>query len=764
MVDMTPQGIADRFQAFVEYAACLDGRERSEAQVFCDRLFQAFGHLGYKEAGATLEYPVKGRRRTTRFADLVWKPRVLLEMKSRRESLSKHFMQAFEYWLQLVPQRPRYVVLCNFDEFRIYDFDLQMDEPVDIVQINDLPERHSALNFLFPENKKPVFGNDRVEVTREAAAKIARVFNILTTRGESRSRAQRFILQCVFAMFAEDTDLLPRLLFTELLHDCTAGQSTYDLIGGLFTQMNSPHRARGGRFKDVPYFNGGLFTTLDPIELQDEEIELLKSAAMENWSKVHPAIFGTLFQDSMDKDERHAFGAHFTTESDIQKVILPTIVRPWREQISAAKTFRELRSLQRKLQSFRVLDPACGSGNFLYVAYRELVKLELEILQAIHQGFGTRARDLAGTASLISLTQFFGIDNNAFAVELAKVTLILAKRLALIEARTFVEDELQQFPLEFESPLPLDNLDDNIRCDDALFCDWPAANAIIGNPPYQSKNKIKAELGQEYVERVRSAYPDVPGRADYCVYWFRRAHDELPEGARAGLVGTNTIRQNYSREGGTDYIVQNGGVITEAVSTQVWSGTAIVHVSIVNWLKGSQVGKRLLFTQVGDQRDSPWDLVELDHINAALSPKTDVTGAVPLRANEDSETSYQGQTHGNAGFLLTSAQASIMSRDESSESVIFPYLTGDEMIGNVDPSPDRYVIDLNRCSDVLSARRHIAAFKHLREHVMPDIIASAETERRETGRDTGPRQSHARHWWRFWRARIKLLDRLTVLP
>lgn len=331
--------------------------------------------------------------------------------------------------------------------------------------------------------------------------------------------------------------------------------------------MNTQAAAMGGRFKDVSYFDGGLFETIEPIDLIGDEIELLKQASMENWSKVHPAIFGTLFQDSMDRDERHAYGAHFTTEADIQKVVLPTIVRPWRAQIGAAKTLRDLRFLQSGLQSVRILDPACGSGNFLYVAYRELVKLELQVLHAIHENFGVKAKELAGTASLISTQQFFGIDSNPFAVELAKVTLMLAKRLALVEAKTFVEKEFQQFPLEFERPLPLDNLDANIKCADTLFCDWPAADAIIGNPPFQSKNKMQKEYGRAYVSDVRSRFPDVPGRADYCVYWFRRAHDAIQPGGRVGLVGTNTIWQNYSREGGTDYIVKNGGTITEAVSS-----------------------------------------------------------------------------------------------------------------------------------------------------------------------------------------------------
>ena len=336
-------------------------------------------------------------------------------MKKRGEKLQRHYTQAFEYWLQLVPHRPKYVVLCNFDEFWIYDFDLQLNDPVDIVALGDLPHRYTAFNFLFPVEKKPQFGNNRVDVTRAAADKVAAVFNSMVARGENREQAQRFALQCVVAMFSEDAELLPRGLFSELLDECQGGESTYDLIGGLFRQMNNPNPARGGRFKNVRYFNGGVFQTIEPVELVPDEIDLLLSASAENWSKVQPPIFGTLFQSSMGKEKRHAFGAHFTSEADIQKVVLPTIVRPWRERIEATDTLKELRTLLREAAAFRVLDPACGSGNFLYVAYRELKRLELSLMAKIHAKFGRRAREAVGTRSMVSTKQFFGIDKDEFA-------------------------------------------------------------------------------------------------------------------------------------------------------------------------------------------------------------------------------------------------------------------------------------------------------------------------------------------------------------
>jgi hypothetical protein len=321
--------IVDRLHTFLQYASLLSGDEKGEAQVFSDRLFQAFGHAGYKEAGAVLEFRIKrGDRRGTRFVDLIWKPRLLLEMKKGGEKLQAHYRQAFEYWINAVPNRPRYVILCNFHDFWIYDFDRQLDEPVDKLTIDELPKRYTVLNFLFPTERKPLFNNDREAVSRKAADQMAELFRKLTHRpGKAvpRAQAQRFVLQTVVGMFAEDIDLLPAGTVKGIVDDCLEnGQSSYDLFRGLFQQMNDPEPATGGRFKGVRYFNGGLFSTIEPIELTKFELELIggkDGAATKDWSKVNPAIFGTLFQHSMEAVERHALGAHFTWEADIQLIV-----------------------------------------------------------------------------------------------------------------------------------------------------------------------------------------------------------------------------------------------------------------------------------------------------------------------------------------------------------------------------------------------------------------------------------------------------------
>jgi N-6 DNA Methylase len=767
---------------FVDYAKTLSGDEKGEAQVFCDRLFQAFGHAGYKEAGATLEFRIKkDSGRGTQFADLVWKPRLLLEMKKGGEKLHLHYRQAFEYWINAVPNRPRHVVLSNFREFWIYDFDKQLDEPVDTLTIDELPKRYTALNFLFPDDRKPIFNNDREGVSRKAADQMADMFRSLFRRHGNpvpRAQAQRFVLQTVVAMFAEDIDLLPAGTVQTLANDCLErGQSAYDLFGGLFNQMNNPTPATGGRFKGIRYFNGGLFGTIDPVDLRRSELELLggeDGAATKDWSKVNPAIFGTLFQHSMDAKERHALGAHFTSEADIQRIVGPTIVHPWRRRIDEAKTATELLTLRRELMHFRVLDPACGSGNFLYVAFRELARLDLRIMTRLKEALSTKEFERrAATLTIISPKQFFGLDIDGFGVELAKVTLMLAKKLALDEAADALDVTQEQMAFGGTDALPLDNLDDNVRCEDALFSPWPEVEAIIGNPPYQSKNKIQSEMDRGYINRLRERYPDIDGRADYCVYWFRRAHDHLKPGQRAGLVGTNTIRQNYSREGGLDYIVAHDGTIVEAVSSMIWPGEAVVHVSIANWVKGEQKGKKRLYIQEGNDATTGWRHQDFEVIGPSLSFELDVSHAQRIEANAKHGGCFQGQTHGHKGFLMQPNDAKLrISEHPNYAEVLFPFLIADDLIGEKNAKPTRYVIDFQG-KDIVEAQRYGELFTRIQKTVLPDRQKAVEKEesRNKEVLDENPKAKvnihHAnflKKWWVLSYAREDLIAALSKLP
>ncbi|MFM6621354.1 MAG: type IIL restriction-modification enzyme MmeI, partial [Dolichospermum sp.] len=485
----------------------ITGQERKEAQTFLDRFFRAFGHEGALEAGATYEEAIKKSSKTgkTGFADLVWKPRVLIEMKKRGEDLNKHYSQAFDYWTRLVPNRPKYVILCNFDEFWIFDFNIQLDTPVDKITLEQLPERAGALVFMELGQRTPVFQNNQVEVTVKAARRMGELLLELENRGIEKLTAQRFILQCVLAMFAEDRQLLPRDMFISCVQDCINGLSSYDVLGGLFREMNQPGITPAGRYQGVDYFNGGLFSQIHAIELTREELKFLDVSARENWSKVRPAIFGNLFEGTVDKKERHARGIHYTSEVDIMKIVRPTISRYWEDRIETANTVKELSSLQIELQSYRVLDPACGSGNFLYLAYQELKRIETLLLEKIRHL--SKSKDKQMQIGLVTPLQFYGMDTNPFAVELARVTLMIARKIAI--------DNLQLT----EPALPLDTLDNNIVCQDALFSEWPKANAIIGNPPFLGGKKLRIALGDEYAEKLYKAFPDVKGQPDFCVFW-----------------------------------------------------------------------------------------------------------------------------------------------------------------------------------------------------------------------------------------------------
>lgn len=763
----------ERIREFVSYHKQLEGDEKSEAQVFCDRLFRAFGHEGYLEAGAKLEYRLKAKGKKTKYPDLVWKNILLMEMKSSKENLQRHYAQAAAYWYDLVPNRPKYMVLCNFDEFWIYDFDIQMNEPVDKVALKELPDRYTAFNFLLPIPKEPQFKNNLVDVTKEAADRVAKVYNALVARKEDPILAQRFILQCVVAMFAEDTDLLPKGFFTQLVADCQKGGSSYDLIGGLFRQMASDVPAKGGKYKGIKYFNGGIFKQIDAFDLKPHELGLLFDAATENWSRVQPPIFGTLFQSSMGKEERHAFGAHYTSEVDIQKVVHPTIVRPWLEKINTTFKLADLLALREELLNFHVLDPACGSGNFLYVAYRELKRIEFVLLDKIHSNFGQRTKESVGSRSHVSIQQMHGIEKNAFGAELAKITLMLAKELAITEGRAWFEEKQMDLPMDYDVALPLDNLDENIKEGDALVVPWPASQAIVGNPPYQSKNKAQDEYGRAYLNRLPKLFPGVPGKADYCVYWVRRAHDLIPDGCRVGLVGTNTIRQNYSRIGGLDYVLANGGTITEAVSSQVWSGEASVHVSIVNWVKGKQDGKKKLSRQLGDRLDSLWEYLEVDRIGASLSASVDVTTAIDLDTNAKSDTCYQGITHGHKGFLLTvDAAKAYLHSDKKNADVLFPYMISNDLVATKVPQPGRYVIDLSPRT-IHEAEGYPKLFARIKEKVLGkrQEALTKEVARNKEAKADDPKARVNRHhknflnkWWLLSYPRTELVAKIVTLP
>ena len=727
MTSATPESLSKFVQFCNQH---ITGQERKEAQTFLDRFFRAFGHEGALEAGATYEEAIKKSSKTgkTGFADLVWKPRVLIEMKKRGEDLNKHYSQAFDYWMRLVPNRPKYVILCNFDEFWIFDFNIQLYTPVDKITLEQLPERAGALVFMELGQKIPVFQNNQVQVTERAARRMGELLLELESRGIEKLIGQRFILQCVLAMFAEDRQLLPRDMFISCVQDCMNGASSYDVLGGLFREMNQPGITPAGRYQGVDYFNGGLFSQIHAIELTREELNFLDVSARENWSKVRPAIFGNLFEGTVDKKERHARGIHYTSEVDIMKIVRPTISRYWEDRIETANTVKELSSLQIELQSYRVLDPACGSGNFLYIAYQELKEIERNLLAKIQSL--SKSKDKQMQMGLVTPLQFYGMDTNPFAVELARVTLMIARKIAI--------DNLQLT----EPALPLDTLDNNIVCQDALFSKWPKADAIIGNPPFLGGHRIRQNLGDDYAERIFSKFTEVKDKVDFCSYWLRLSHEYINGKGRVGLVGTNTISQGNTRKAGLDCITQNGAYIHDAISSQVWSGDAKVHVSIVNWCY-----QKPQICYLNNQI--------VRSISSSLQSTIDVSIAIRLQSNLD--YSFKGVQPSGKGFIVTETQVNTWIKAEPRNKILLKLLlSGADLTDKPNGIPSRWIIDFNDMT-LEEASDYEIIFTYIRNTVKIE----RENNRREVTK---------LNWWQYGEKRpgmrkaLKNLSCYFVIP
>jgi hypothetical protein len=716
--------------AFSQWVACCGGNEKQEAQTFVQKLLTAWGWQDATEAGVQFEHkiPKGGAGGGMGYADALIPGKVLIEMKQRGEGLGQHFPQLQRYWFNLAP-KPTYAILCNFDQFWVYDFNIQVDEPVELLQTAQLAERWSGLAFLSKVPETPLFGNNQISVTEKQAQAMGHLFHDLKVQAAktekfSAQQAQRFVLQCVLCMFAEDRGMLPNRQFSLALEDCREkGDSTYDVLGGLFAAMNTPGETPGGRFKGTPYFNGGLFSEIPQIELSPDQLTLLVESAREDWRMVRPSIFGNIFEASSDERTRHALGQHFTSEADILKVVRPTIIEPWEARIAAAKTIPEYDKLLMELQAYRVLDPACGSGNFLYIAYNGLKDIEAAILGRIQDRRRSEALKVQGAFGFVTTNQFFGMDTDPFAVELARVTLMIARKVA--------HDRLGLTGQE----LPLDNLNNNIVETDALFTPWPEADAIIGNPPFLGGKRIRGELGDEYAEALYSRFKDCSNFADFCCYWFRIANDNLKAKGRAGLVGTNMIRRGYNRRASLDYIKNQGGHIHNAISSQSWSGDANVHVSIVNW--GKQ--KPTQFTLDGRQ---------VPDISPSLGSDTDTSSALKIQSNNG--FCFVGVQPTGLGFELPEETAlAWIKADERNAKVIRPFSMGLNLAKRPLGRPDRWIVDFETMT-LEEAEAYTLPFKHLLDNVKPERLAKKNKD------------LHLR-WWLHWRPRPAMRSAITNL-
>ena len=714
---------------FAQWVAGCSGNEKQEARTFIEKLMRAWGWEDSTEAEVCFEekVPKAGAGGGIGFADALIKGKVLIEMKSRGEHLGDHSGQLQRYWFNLTP-KPTYAVLCNFDEFWVYDFNQLVDEPVDAFPTEKIADRWPALAFLSKEPEQVLFGNNQVEVTEKQAEAMGGLFYELKgqaakTEAFTELQAQRFVLQCVLCMFAEDRGMLPNRQFSLALEACREKkESTYDVLSGLFTEMNTPGVTPGGRFQGTPYFNGGLFAEIPRIELAPSQLDLLVDSAREDWKSVRPSIFGNIFEASSNQARRHSLGQHFTSEPDILKVVRPTIIEPWEERIEAAKNIGELEAVLFALQQFRVLDPACGSGNFLYMGYNALKDLEAKVLKLIQERRRSGEKRQQPSFGFVTTNQFYGLDTDAFAVELARVTLMIARKVA--------HDRLGLT----EQELPLDNLDKNIVQADALFDEWPEADAIIGNPPFLGGKRLRTELGDDYTEKIYRTFSSCHNFADLCCYWFRLANDRLKPTGRAGLVATNMIRRGYNRKASLEYIRRNGGFIHNAISTQPWSGEANVHVSIVNW--GKEHPKVLML-----------DGQEAEKINDTLND-AELQTVVKLKSNKG--RCFVGVQPTGSGFEINEETVQTWTEiNPENAKVLTRFSKGGNLTKTPGCMPNTWIIDFRNRS-LEEAEEYQEPFERVVELVKPVRLKK--------------RREHVRlFWWKHQERRQAMRDAISSL-
>lgn len=724
---LTGEAIRARLTAFAARWSVYEGSERAEAQTFCNELFECYGTI--RRDVARFEEAQSGR-----FLDLIW-PRVcLIEMKRPSEShrLAEHREQALDYWRGAAEPEtntpaPPWVVLSAFRRMEIWQPGSYPNAPRLELDLVDLPDQYDALLFL--ANREPVFTGGQAKLTRDAVEHVVHLHEQLTERlAAPPDELRDFLLQCVWCLFAEDLGQLPEHRFTVVVDELIANphRSSADDVGQLFTWLNTPGGGPDqGLYAGTPYANGGLFAHPAHVHLTVEELEHLREAARFQWREVQPSIFGSLLEGGLGHDQQWRLSAHYTHEADIQKVVQPTIVEPWRERIENLSTHAQALAAQSDLLNFVVLDPACGSGNFLYVAYRELRRLERQLHER-----ETELRRSAGLRDQGALSLFFplsnlkGIEIEGFAVALARVTLWMGQKLAVNELGLT------------EATLPLGDLS-GIQVGDALRTPWPRADVIIGNPPFHGDRHLRRILGDNYVEWLGREF-DV-GIKDYCVYWFRKAHDHLRPDTRAGLVGTNSVSQNRARGASLQYIVDNDGVIVSAVSSQDWPGEANVDVSIVNWVKAPSVPPAATML----------DGIEVDGIGPSLRPLAlDVSSAVSLSQNDD--RCFFGPIPSGRGFILGKERAEgfLAENDASYREVIRPYLVGADLADDPNQAPSRFIIDFGLRS-LEEAMAYPAALQVVRMLVKPE-------------RDKTRRKAYRERWWRFAEPLVAM--RLAVAP
>ena len=523
--------------------------EKGETQSFYNEFFEIFGVR--RRSVARYEEHVKKLDNRSGFIDLFWPGVLIVEQKSEGRDLEVAYGQAGEYFDSLPERdRPRYILVSDFQSFELHDLDEGEQTSFALV---DLPSHVEAFGFILGVQRRIFRDQDPVNV--EASASMGRLHDALEASGYSGHDLEVFLVRTVFCLFADDTGIFePRDLFLDLLETRTRedGSDLGPALARLFQVLNTPVDQRQAKLDEdlarFPYVNGDLFAARLTIPDFDAAMRsTLIDACRFDWAAISPAIFGALFQSVMDAAERRAQGAHYTTEKNILKVIGPLFLDDLRAEFNRLRARKdkrrrgELTAFQKRLGGMKFFDPACGCGNFLIIAYRELRELEIDLIRELRRGRGDEAQRMLDATDLSQITvdQFYGIEIGEFPVRIAETALwmmdhIMNNRLSLAFGRSYVRIPLEGSP--------------HILNADALETDWTAllppeeCSYVFGNPPFAGA-KFQSEEQRAQVRRI-AALGKTGGTLDYVTAWFIKAGEYVQTGrARIGFVATNSITQ-----------------------------------------------------------------------------------------------------------------------------------------------------------------------------------------------------------------------------
>ena len=520
--------------------------EKGETQSFYNEFFHIFGVE--RRSVARYEEHVRRLDNTHGYIDLFW-PRVLIvEQKSAGRDLTKAYGQAGEYF-DALPERekPGHILVSDFQTFELHDLD---ERERTVFSLADLPANIEKFGFILGLRRRAFRDQDPANI--KAAELAGNLHDALAEAGYTGHDLERFLVRVVFCLFADDTGIFePRDIFFNFIEERTNedGSDTGSRLAELFQVLDTPETERQNTLDEdlarFPYVNGDLFK--DSLRISSLTAAM-RNALLEtcrfDWSNISPAIFGALFQSVMEPEERRAQGAHYTTEKNILKVIEPLFMDDLREEFTRLKARKdsrrsvELRRFQEKLGGMKFFDPACGCGNFLIIAYRELRGLEMEVIRELHAADAQRKLDVA-ELSRITVDQFYGIELGEFPSRIAETALwmmdhIMNNRLSLEFGQTYTRIPLTTSP--------------HVLCADALETDWAAllppddCSYVFGNPPFVG---AKFQTGEQRFQVRRIAdLGKSGGTLDYVTAWFIRAGEYLQKSAtRIGFVATNSVTQ-----------------------------------------------------------------------------------------------------------------------------------------------------------------------------------------------------------------------------